>query len=291
MKIGIIGGGAIGLLLGAYLCRDHNVTIYVRRNRQKQLINEHGIFIERNSRSFPLRALLSSELQAEDCYVVCVKQQQLGNVLHLLTRQVRQSPVLFLQNGMGHVDLLHRIGGSVYVGVVEHGALKVADNVVAHTGAGRITVAVYHGKTAGLLAIVDNWHRDDFPVERTGDWKLLLGKKLIVNAVINPLTALFDVVNGGIIDNPDIRSLGQQLCFEGCEVLGLDASQQWEHVQTVAMNTRENVSSMLKDIREQRQTENEAISGYLLKHTKKRIPYTSFVYTSIKAMEKKGLIE
>jgi 2-dehydropantoate 2-reductase len=48
---------------------------------------------------------------------------------------------------------------------------------------------------------------------------------------------------------------------------------------------------MWKDIKEGRQTENDAISGYLLQHAKMDIPYTAFVYHSIKTLETKAVAD
>jgi 2-dehydropantoate 2-reductase len=44
LRIGVIGGGAIGLLISAYLASKHHLTVYTKREDQKQKINKHGIF-------------------------------------------------------------------------------------------------------------------------------------------------------------------------------------------------------------------------------------------------------
>ncbi|GGB45077.1 putative 2-dehydropantoate 2-reductase [Lentibacillus populi] len=290
MKIGVIGGGSIGLLISAYLSDGHEVTIYVRRQEQKQVINEYGIRLAHQREPLSVSALLTEELAKEDCLFICVKQFQVANITPLFNKH--QSPIIFLQNGMGHVDLLRDIQAQVFLGIVEHGARKINDHTVAHTGKGGIRVASYNGDRSLLEMMVSKWDRPDFPIELEDDWLSMLGKKLVVNAVINPLTALFGVPNGDIITNPYISTIALELCREAADVLGLDFSEQWNHVKEIASNTKENMSSMWKDIEEGRQTENEAISGYLLHHANHDIPFTQFAYNSIKALRlKKELMD
>jgi len=40
MRIGIIGGGAIGLLFACYLSKSNQVTLYCRTNEQVRLISQ-----------------------------------------------------------------------------------------------------------------------------------------------------------------------------------------------------------------------------------------------------------
>src|SRR5699024_11977573 len=81
MKIGIIGGGSIGLLISSYLCVEHEVTIYVRRVEQKQKINDHGLYLSGNLTPFPVKALLLDEIKKEDYIIICVKQSQVSTIL------------------------------------------------------------------------------------------------------------------------------------------------------------------------------------------------------------------
>lgn len=285
MKIGIIGGGSIGLLVGAYLSRQHEVTIYVRRDEQKETLNDQGLFLSNIDNPFSVQTSLLNEIKEADCFIVCVKQHQIDSILPFIQEKNRHTPLLFMQNGMGHIKRLQRINGDLYIGVVEHGALKKTDNRVNHTGIGTIKIAAYYGGSEKLPHLIKQLHQPDFPIEKALDWKKLLAKKLIVNAVINPLTALFDVPNNEIINNPYIFQLAQKLCYEAATVLDLDYESEFKKIKEIAYQTGENLSSMLIDIKEGRQTENEAISGYLLETSDQEMPYTSFVYNGIRALE------
>src|SRR5690625_50946 len=285
MKIGIIGGGSIGLLLSSYLCDQHNVTLYVRRQEQKKVLNEKGLFLSDMDAPFSIHTLLLNEIEEADCFIVCVKQHQLIEILPYLKKVNNRVPLLFLQNGMGHLEKIRDLQNDLYVGVVEHGALKEFDNHVNHTGKGKIKIAVYRGNSETVATLTKKLNQTLFPVEASTDWKELLTKKLIVNAVINPITTIFNVPNKEILTNSYIYNLAEKLCYEAAMVLHLDYNTQLERVKKIAHQTGENISSMLTDIKKGRQTEIDAISGYLIQKSNCEIPYTFFVYNSVKAIE------
>ncbi|KAF8203946.1 ketopantoate reductase-like protein [Pholiota molesta] len=127
------------------------------------------------------------------------------------------------------------------------------------------------------------------------DMRTIMQRKLVVNAVINPLTAIFGCRNGDLFKNAGGRTLLQQICQEASAVYaaevkhdnemelgrlqqeGVDTSQYQlqslpemltaealeEHVLQVAHLTSGNISSMLQDVQRGRKTEIEFINGYL----------------------------
>lgn len=292
MKIGVLGGGSIGLLVAKYLCENHDVTVYVRRSQQKQKLNDHGLFLSSLLTPSRVSALLTTEMNDEECIIICVKQPELSSVLPLLSSFNKNTPIIFLQNGMGHINLIQDVVQPVYMGIVTHGALRNSDHIVTHTGKGIIKLANFSGTDEDLAIIVQKLNNGTFPFQIETNWQKVLAEKLVINAVINPLTAIFEVPNGDIIRNVHLMHLAKELCREACSILQLDFLVQWNHVQTVATNTKENISSMWKDIKNNRKTENEAISGYLVEKSNSSIPYTTFVYNSMKALEvKKGISE
>ncbi|MEE4203577.1 MAG: 2-dehydropantoate 2-reductase, partial [Halieaceae bacterium] len=92
--------------------------------------------------------------------------------------------------------------------------------------------------------------------------------KLAINAVINPPTALHDVINGDLL-SPELLPQFEQACAEVSAVLkcagavGL-AAQVHTQASAVAHATAGNTSSMRADIKGGKPTEVEAILGYLL---------------------------
>ena len=286
MKIGIIGGGSIGLLVAYYLSKQKNqITVYVNREEQKQKINESGLYLHACKEEERVTSLLINEVKKEDIMFICVKQYQLSDIWN--TVKHIKCPLIFMQNGMGHVEDLDKLKGlkDVIIASVEHGARRLKDNKVKHNGEGQIKVAFFSGDEKILHKIEKKLNSNQFPFIIMDNWFEMLAHKMIINAVINPITAIFQVKNGEIIDNPYLLEICKQLSDEAATVLGLDKEMQWKKVLAVAKNTKNNDSSMKLDISSKRRTEIDAISGYIINCSNDDLPYTRFVYNSIKAIE------
>ena len=110
-------------------------------------------------------------------------------------------------------------------------------------------------------------------------------RKLVVNAVINPITAILDCKNGQVLKHPEGRRLCRSICKEAEAVFRaqwdaehreagvmdmqifppeLTASSLEETCVSVAETTAQNVSSMLADVRMGRPTEIKYMTGYVL---------------------------
>lgn len=104
-------------------------------------------------------------------------------------------------------------------------------------------------------------------------------EKLAVNSVLNPLTVLLDARNGSILYNFAItRTMRLLLAETSLVIRSLPELQNIPNVATrfsaqrletivvsVANTTRDNISSMLADVRTGRKTEVEYINGYIVK--------------------------
>lgn len=104
-------------------------------------------------------------------------------------------------------------------------------------------------------------------------------EKLAVNSVLNPLTVLLDARNGSILYNFAMtRTMRLLLAETSLVIRSLPELQNIPNVETrfsaqrletlvvnVANTTRDNISSMLADVRAGNQTEVEYINGYIVK--------------------------
>ena len=185
MKVGIIGAGSIGLLFAAYISRVFEVTIYTRTTEQTSEINKAGIVLKKKEEQTKssVRAMPISEWKGvEDLTIIAVKQYQLYPIIE----KIKQLPVipnnlLFLQNGMGHLKQLETIPlTNIYVGSVEHGALKENLNTVTHNGEAKTNIAVFKGDSKLLSEFVFSAPLE-FPLVLKADYYKMLENKLIVN--------------------------------------------------------------------------------------------------------------
>lgn len=292
MRIGIIGGGSIGLLFASRLSERHRVTLYTRTEEQASVINRDGLhlFVKGEKRKVDVTAkAIIAGISDEELILVAVKQYHLPQILPVI--EALLVPLLFLQNGYGHISYLEQLKStSIYIGVVEHGALKLEQNTVEHTGFGLTRVAAFKGELDQLPFLDERI--DYFPFVKSHDYHTMLIDKLIVNAVINPLTALLEVENGRLISNSFYYQMFQALFAEIATVLELPNEEEtFRYVKSVCLKTADNRSSMLKDIESGRETEVDAILGFIISEAirkEKKACITSSLHAMVKGKEIQG---
>src|SRR5690625_3764888 len=182
MNIAIIGGGSIGLLVSNYFAKQHDVSLYVRRSEQQERINDHQIHLYKQSvpiqvvdvPAFPLEQMSNTY----DCFIICVKQPHIADVLASFQHSSITAPILFFQNGMNHIELIQSLSQRVYVGVINHGAHRISDNEVDHLGEGSIKLASITGDQYELEQLKVALHQPDFPIEKVDDWEPLVKEKV-----------------------------------------------------------------------------------------------------------------
>ncbi|QST01485.1 2-dehydropantoate 2-reductase [Pontibacillus sp. ALD_SL1] len=288
MKVAVVGAGAIGLL---YAIRTqeagHEVTLFVRREQQMELIRNKGIQLEGESMVYDIHVKNVMDLRGSfDLIIVATKQTHVKKIVEVVKTNEIVAPLLFLQNGMGHIEDINEMVNPTAIGVIEHGARKLSDRTVAHTGVGITRIASITMKKEDLIIYKEELDSSHFPYKLENDWFEVMSDKLVINAVINPLTSIFMVVNGEVVSNPNLFRIAKKLCEEACNVLGkAGVEYHLDRVKKVALQTKDNHSSMLEDIKNGRRTEIEGISGYLLKRANYELPYTTFVYEGVQAMQ------
>lgn len=298
MKVAIIGGGAIGMLVSAYLNKANiDTVIYTRRSEQAQALNEKGLELIKSgvTTTCKVKAIPFSDglLENTDVIFITVKQYDIDPILDYLNKNKLQLTIVFLQNGMSHtLHLSNLYSKSIYLGIVEHGVLKQSDSSIIHTGEGRIKIAKYSGSHGNVEALSTKLNSVCFPIMFEEDWYETLTNKLVANAVINPLTALYGVRNGSLLEN-DFYFINMRSVFlEVVQALALtEFDSLWDDVMSICRNTGSNYSSMYKDIENGRETEIQSILGYLIEEGEKRMvatPMLKFLYNSIKGMETQG---
>ncbi|MBO1004924.1 2-dehydropantoate 2-reductase [Pseudogracilibacillus auburnensis] len=296
MKIGIIGGGAVGLLFGAYFGTEYDVTIYTRSSKQAEKINEQGLQLSKqgNFSNIPLKANANfAKMEAQNLIIVAVKQYDLESLLPILKKISANIPLLFIQNGMGHLQKIDQLADftTIYIGTVEHGVQRLTERSIIHTGIGKTNIGIFRGGI-DQLTLFPHVADKHFPVYMQADSIDMLQRKLIANALINPLTAVFNVKNGHLLNNPFYYRVFTKLYTEISILFPeLHKSGIMNEVESICASTKDNTSSMLKDIKEGRKTEIDAILGYIIEQGGMKghsMPLSNMVYNMIKGMEIEG---
>ncbi|PEX91286.1 2-dehydropantoate 2-reductase [Bacillus cereus] len=293
MKIGIVGSGAIGLLYTFYLQKSNqDVTLFTRTAEQAEELNKTGVTCIRDGKRetvFPSVLSIESMLdQKLDYTFIAVKQYHIIDILPFVQGE---SSLIFLQNGMSHLHAMQKIRNeNIAVGIVEHGAKKEERHTVHHTGIGVTKFGVVRGSSVYIKKVFNCFPFAHFPIQIEDDWKGVMYKKLVVNVCINPLTALLRVQNGELITNPFFYQMMEQVFREVAFLVKEEQEMVWEMVRSICERTSHNTSSMLADVRADRQTEIDAIVGYVLEEAKKQrrpVPTLQFLFDAIKGLEAK----
>ena len=293
MEIAIIGAGATGLLYAHQLADIFSVKLYCKREEQRNLIHEEGVTLvdgeQKTNKKIKVELFRNETEMNEDVLIVTVKQYSLESIVRNL-KKYQNKTILFLQNGMNHITYFHELKqNKIFVGVIEHGAKKENDTTVCFTGKGLTNVAPYNESHTSLF--LETWESKlkDFPILMEKQWYPILAKKLIVNAVINPLTALYKVENGKLISNENYLITMEAIFNEAFSILNVGKKEEmWNHVTKICTSTSKNHSSMLRDMENGKKTELDAILGFLLQEGKKAnkaLPVIHFVYHALKGME------
>jgi 2-dehydropantoate 2-reductase len=114
----------------------------------------------------------------------------------------------------------------------------------------------------------------NFNLQIVDDAKSLMWGKLVINAAINPLTALLRITNGELLSRPLARKVMSALARETAEVakaehVHLPFSNPVDAAEDVARKTAANMSSMFQDVRRGAPTEIDAICGAVTMHGRK----------------------
>lgn len=270
----IIGSGAMASLFAARLsAAGVPVVMLAGWPQAVEAIRSRGLCLEEaggRQVSYPIQVVTSPTDCAGVGYaLVLVKSWQTSRAaVQLATCLAPDGLALTLQNGLGNWELLSQTLGPerTAFGVTTFGANLIEPGRVRAGGEGVITLSAH----PRIDRLADLFRRAGFAVETTDDTEALAWGKLVINAAINPLTALLSVPNGTLLEQPEARSL---LAAAASEAAGVAAAQGIRlpypdpvaAVETVARRTSQNLSSMLQDLQRGAPTEVEAINGAIVR--------------------------
>jgi 2-dehydropantoate 2-reductase len=139
MKIGILGAGALGSLLGAYLSEEHEVVLYGRKSHL-DAINHSGLRVSgvKGERSYQVIGREDLTNERFDLGIVGVKSYDTKSILQKLDREkVNLDFVASIQNGLKDKILIEHFGKDKVLGcTVDEGARMVSAGHVHYTNQG-----------------------------------------------------------------------------------------------------------------------------------------------------------
>lgn len=269
----IVGPGAIGLLLAARL-RLAGVPVTLLDHRPDRAQRLQQITLQENGQShqIPVTASADPGIAAHfKCILICVKAQTTAAVARTIAPHVPvKACVLSLQNGLGNKETLAQLpcNRNLRVGVTSYGARLLNEHTVIPTGDGTIRIAA---TPPDLIAAQWTHHLEKagFSVALAADVEAMLWSKLVINAALNPLTALYRLTNGELPRHPQAWTQAMQILDESVQIatacgIELDAAEMQRQLQDACRKTASNQSSMLADVLAGKPTEIDAINGAIV---------------------------
>ncbi|MEM0127878.1 MAG: 2-dehydropantoate 2-reductase [Thermoplasmatales archaeon] len=278
LKVSIIGGGAMGIAMAYFLGIRNDVYLTVRKGTIDQF-SDVSVILE--GRKHRVNALVVDHLEDADITIIAVKSYDLKPVLEEYNIRGK---ILLIQNGLSHLGFSQR-KKSFFYAVTTIGARTISRGISEITGVGYFRVG---GKERIDLSFFDG---SGIKAEWIDDIEGEIYRKAAINAVINPLTAIFRVENGLIVEEPNIREVSMAATGE-LSVLFNKIGYKfdiWKDIVDTCSVTGRNLSSMLQDITMGRRTEIDSITGEILKMADKfdiKMPINFFLYNAVKFLEK-----
>lgn len=270
IRVLIRGTGAMACLFAARLAAI-GVQVIMLGTWEKGLraLEQRGVRLVNSAgeeTAFPVQVVSSPDACKGIKYaLVLVKSWQTKQAAEQLALCLHQEGIaLTLQNGINNHQTLEQALGPdrVALGITTSGATMLEPGYVRPVGTSQVSLGE-HKRIEPLTRLLQ---KAGFDVDLVTDTSSLLWGKLVINAAINPLTALLRVPNGLLLDRPTARALLGSTAREVASVaagLGIELPylDPVAAVETVAQRTGANFSSMLQDIQRGFPTEVDAING------------------------------
>ncbi|MFH1397485.1 MAG: 2-dehydropantoate 2-reductase [Candidatus Omnitrophota bacterium] len=303
MKIGIVGPGAMGCLFAAYLSKagaDADICLIDNDKERAAKISQQGILVEGISGNWQANVKVTADIQQLgflDLIIFCVKSYDTKIVAaHIKPLVGVNTLVLTLQNGIGNIEIISEIIGQdkVIAGVTNLGSTLISDGHIRHAGLGETLIGRLDGKLpAQMRSLREIFNRVGLDARISRDIKSWLWSKLVINAGINPLSAITRLNNGHLVEIETVRKIMREAVTEALKVIKrkrikLIFDDPLAKVEAVCEATANNVSSMLQDVLRSKRTEIDFINGVIVRLGQELgvlVPVNSLLVDLVKTIE------
>jgi len=282
MKIAVVGAGAMGCLVAAFLAHRTKEEVWLidKTDERAKYINAKGIAVEGVSGTHKVRVRATANAEdLGDCQlaIICTKSYSTEEACKRIAKAVgSETLVLTLQNGIGNAQILsdHFDPNQVVCGVTSHGSTLLGPGMVRHAGKGDTVIGRQDGKvTLALRNVQSVLAKAGFTAKISKNIDSIVWSKLIINVGINALTAVTQLRNGMLPEYPGTKEIMRDAVSEAVKVskkkrLKLIYEDPIQKVESVCKATATNISSMLQDVLNKKKTEIDFINGAIVRQAK-----------------------
>jgi 2-dehydropantoate 2-reductase len=280
MRILVVGAGALGGLVGAYLTRaGQDVTLLEVNQARAKLLNEAGLLVARVKEeeiAVAVRAVTLIDQQAPfDLVFVAVKTYQTDAAVRGVLRAVGPGTrFLSMQNGLGNAETIAAIVGAerVLCGITYHSVQHAGPNRLQYRpGIKPIQIAPFSGElTPDIQNIGDVFRTAGLDTDVVTNIDHAVWQKLLHNAVVNPVSALTGLTCREILADEDLLGFMRELSAEIIAVMRargvpiVDEADPFRPIMGSLKALGKNRPSMWQDLSRGARTEVDALNGAIL---------------------------
>ncbi|WP_462157385.1 ketopantoate reductase family protein [Pseudoalteromonas sp. GB56] len=264
----VLGPGALGLVFSHQLSARHRVTLVTKPTHPTAYSYTFA------QHTTPLRVDVASAVKEPitELWLFTKAHQCKSALFRVLEHLHPNANIILSHNGMTDVaelaDLLSPTQG-LYFMLTQQAAYKNKTDDVIHVSQGPSTIgAVNHIAKTRLDSLLCDWQCAIPLLSKSNDIFLARWQKLLINLAINPIATYYNELNGALT-SPRYASdvfalLNEAINVGGKEGVELHLSDALAQAYKVMANTAGNRCSMLQDKLGGRETEIDAMCGYVV---------------------------
>jgi len=291
-KIFVLGAGAIGSFYGALLSRKNDVTLIGRKNHI-EAINTNGLEVlgDIQERFFVKAETKIKKIPSDSLILLTTKAYDSAKALTEIKNLLKNNTIiLILQNGLGNKELVKGIVGDkikVLRGLVTMGA--------EFSEPGKITL--WNGETIleqtePSKKIAELFNESGLKTKVSNEFQRELWSKLVVNCVVNPLTAILGVRDNEIVTDAlkEVRHVIVDECVKVGRAEGIVFETGLKESIDEKILQYTNFSSMCQDLMKGKKTEIDFLNGKIVELGRKHhipTPINETLVSLIKSLEAK----
>ncbi|MBV8485454.1 MAG: ketopantoate reductase family protein [Verrucomicrobia bacterium] len=264
----ILGSGAVGFPLAAYLTNAGRTVVAVRTSRSDVPKSTINVTVQDGTNRViaPIETISLSNLTSLDGTLVVTTKSYTNQAIALLLKQRKASgPLVIMQNGVGvERPFLDAGFGAVCRCVLYVTSQPTSEFQFSFRPITASPIGVIAGPEGELAKCVEQLHTDGFPFRAETNIQKEIWKKAIINSVFNSICPLLDVDNGVFVRDEATANLARQLVKECITLtdrlnIGLSESEVMQQIMRISTESKQ-VISTLQDIRNGRQTEIDSLN-------------------------------
>ena len=292
MRIAIVGLGGVGGYITAMLSKSGTSVVGFARGKHLKKIQQDGLKIIEDKSSWHAN-IDARELDKADGYfdivLFCVKSYDLKDAYTKISSHIDSSTTLLsLANGVSNGDELRKLSDSI----VLDGAVYILSHIQEHgviRKKGKVFATVFGGDKKATQTLKEIFEKANLRTKIPDDIKTAIWKKYIFISAFATLTSYYDKSIGFVYEHH--KDKAKSILTEIAKVAqakGIEIFDEIDKSLDVASKVPyDSSTSMHLDFQNNKKTEVESLTGYIVKEAKKydiKTPLMLEIYNYLQAL-------